>query len=112
MRIVVTNANEEAKKGYMKKLIQTFIETKMKAFPDREENDAEPQGEPGALRLRYLASLWMVSSVIGIMQHEEIAEHIGISSSLLQSWQEENYFKTLIEYNYQEFLIYTVNLFA
>mgnify|MGYP005833044449 CR=1 FL=1 len=32
MRIVVTNANEEAKKGYMKKLIQTFIETKMKAF--------------------------------------------------------------------------------
>lgn len=83
---MVTTGNEEAKKGYMKKLIQTFIETKMKAFPDREGNDAETPREADDITLRYLASLWMVSSVIGIMHNEEIAEQMGISSSLLQSW--------------------------
>jgi transcriptional regulator with XRE-family HTH domain len=46
------------------------------------------------------------------MQQEEIAEQSGISYSLLQSWEEDKTFKSLIEYNYQEFLIYIVNLFA
>ena len=32
MRIEVTTGNNEAKKNYMRKLIQTFIETKMKTY--------------------------------------------------------------------------------
>jgi len=112
MRIEVTTGNNEAKKNYMRKLIQTFIETKMKTYRELEGNSAEQDQERDGLRLKYLASLWMISSVIGIMQQEEIAEQSGISYSLLQSWEEDKTFKSLIEYNYQEFLIYIVNLFA
>jgi hypothetical protein len=112
MRIEVTTRNNEAKKNYMRKLIQTFIETKMKTYHEMEENSEEPDEERDGLRLKYLASLWMISSVVGIMQQEEIAEQSGISYSLLQSWGEDQAFKLLIEGNYQEFLIYIVNLFA
>jgi hypothetical protein len=112
MRIEVTTGNNEAKKHYMKKLIQTFIETKMKPYQELEENSAEQGEELDSLRIKYLASLWMISSVIGIMTKEEISEQSGISYSLLQSWEEDKTFKSLIECNYQEFLIYIVNLFA
>ena len=112
MRIEVTTGNSEAKKNYMRKLIQTFIETKMQTYRELEENSAEQDEERDGLRIRYLASLWMISSVIGIMTKEEIAEQSGISYNLLQSWEEDKTFKSLIEGNYQEFLIYIVNLFA
>jgi hypothetical protein len=112
MRIEVTTGNNEAKKNYMRKLIQTFIETKMKTYHEMEENSAEQDEERDGLRIKYLASLWMISSVIGIMTKEEIAEQSGSSCSLLQIWEEDKTFKSLIEGNYQEFLIYIVNLFA
>ena len=112
MLIEVTAGNNEAKKNYMIKLIQTFIEIKMKTYHELEENGAEQDEERDGLRIKYLASLWMISSVIGIMQREEIAEQSGISYRLLQSWEEDKMFKSLIECNYQEFLIYIVNLFA
>ena len=112
MLIEVTAGNSEAKKNYMIKLIQTFIEIKMKTYHELEGNGTEQDEERDGLRIKYLASLWMISSVIGIMQQEEIAEQSGISYRLLQSWEEDKMFKSLIECNYQEFLIYIVNLFA
>ena len=112
MLIEVTAGNNEAKKNYMIKLIQTFIEIKMKTYRELEGNGTEQDEERDGLRIKYLASLWMISSVIGIMQQEEIAEQSGISYRLLQSWEEDKMFKSLIECNYQEFLIYIVNLFA
>jgi hypothetical protein len=114
MLIEVTAGNNEAKKNYMRKLIQTFIEIKMKMKTYRvlEGISAEQDEERDGLRKKYLTSLWMISSVIGIMQQEEIAEQSGISYSLLQNWEEDKTFKTLIECNYQDFLIYMVNLFA
>jgi hypothetical protein len=96
----------------MKKLIQTFIQTKMKTYHELEENSTEQDEERDGLKIKHLASLWMISSVIGIMTKEEIAEQSGISCSLLQSWKEDKTFNSLIEGNYQEFLIYIVNLFA
>ena len=112
MRIEVTTGNNEAKKNYMRKLIQTFIETKMKPYQELEGNSAEQDEEQDGLRLKYLASLWMISSVIGIMTREDIAEQAGVSCGLLQNWEEDKTFKALAESNYQEFLIYIVNLFA
>ena len=112
MRIEVTTGNSEAKKNYMRKLIQTFIETKMKTYRELEGNSAEQDEERDGLRLKYLASLWMISSAIGIMTREDIAEQAGVTCDLLQSWEEDKTFKLLIEGNYQEFLIYIVNLFA
>jgi hypothetical protein len=112
MLIEVTTGNNEAKKNYMRKLIQTFIETKMKTYRELEENSTVLDEERDGLRIKYLASLWMISSVIGIMTKEEIAEQSGISYNLLQRWKEDKTFKSLIEGNYQEFLIYIVNLFA
>ena len=112
MLIEVTTGNNEAKKNYMRKLIQTFIETKMKEYQELEGKGDEPYAEQDSLRIKYLASLWMVSSVVGIMTIEDIAQQSGISCSLLKSWAEEKTFKSLMECNYQEFLIYIINLFA
>jgi hypothetical protein len=84
----------------------------MKTYRELEGNSTEQDEERDGLRLKYLASLWMITSVIGIMTKVEIAEQSGISCSLLQIWEEDKTFKSLIEGNYQEFLIYIVNLFA
>jgi hypothetical protein len=109
MFIEVTTKNAAAKKKYMEKLIQTFVAEKMETLEAQAEEQNEEQD---SLRTKYLASLWMVASITGVMQQEEIAQQAGVSSSLLQKWEEDKMFNVLVEYNYQEFLIYIVNLFA
>jgi hypothetical protein len=108
MFIEVTTGNAEAKKDYMRKLLRTFIETKMRAYCELEAQDADQD----AAKTKYLASLWMVFSVTGIMQQEEIAQLSGIARGLLQGWESDKEFKALVECNYKDFLIYIVNLFA
>jgi hypothetical protein len=108
MFIEVTTGNTEDKKNYMCTLLRTFIETKMKAYCEL----GAQGGDQDTVKTRYLASLWMVASVTGVLQREEIAEQSGISYSLLQKWKEDKTFNELVGYNYQEFLIYIVNLFA
>jgi len=112
MFIEVTTKNAAAKKKYMEKLIQTFVAEKMETYCNLEAAAADQDAEQDSLRTKYLASLWMIASVTGVMQREEIAQHAGVSSSLLQRWEEDKMFNVLVEYNYQEFLIYIVNLFA
>ena len=74
---------------------------------------AEDQNEEqDSVRTKYLASLWMIASVTGVMQQEEIAQQAGVSSILLQRWEEDKLFNLLVEYNYQEFLVHIVNLFT
>jgi hypothetical protein len=109
MFIEVTTKNPAAKKKYMEKLIQTFVAEKMETLEAQAEDQNEEQD---SLRTKYLASLWMIASVTGVMQQEEIAQQAGVSSSLLQRWEKDKMFNVLVEYNYQEFLIYIVNLFA
>lgn len=109
MFIEVTTKNAAAKKKYMEKLIQTFVAEKMETLEAQAEDQNEEQD---SLRTKYLASLWMIASITGVMQQEEIAQQAGVSSSLLQKWEEDKMFNVLVEYNYQEFLIYIVNLFA
>ena len=108
MFIEVTTGNAEAKKDYMRKLLRTFIETKMKTYSELEAQDADQD----AAKTKYLASLWMILSVTGIMQHEEIAQQSGIACGILQGWESDKEFKALVECNYKDFLIYIVNLFA
>jgi len=109
MFIEVTTKNAAAKKKYMEKLIQTFVAEKMETLEAQAEDQNEEQD---SLRTKYLASLWMIASVTGVMQQEEIAQQAGVSSSLLQRWEKDKMFNVLVEYNYQEFLVYIVNLFA
>jgi hypothetical protein len=108
MFIEVTAGNAEAKKNYMRKLLRTFIEIKMKTYKEL----AEQSAEQNTARTKYLASLWMVYSVTGAMQQEEIAQQSGIPCGLLQGWESDKEFKALVECNYKDFLIYIVNLFA
>jgi hypothetical protein len=108
MFIEVTTGNAEAKKDYMRKLLRTFIETKMKTYSELEAQNADQE----AAKTKYLASLWMVFSVTGIMQQEEIAQLSGIARGLLQGWGSDKEFQALVECNYKDFLIYIVNLFA
>ncbi|MCX5903411.1 MAG: hypothetical protein NTV89_08050 [Proteobacteria bacterium] len=106
MFIEVTTGNAEDKTNYMRKLLRTFIETKMKTYSGLEAQDAD------AAKTKYLASLWMILSVTGIMQHEEIAQQSGIACGDLQGWKSDKEFNALVECNYKEFLIYIVDLFA
>ncbi len=112
MRIEITTENDEAKIDYMRKLIQGFIETKMKTYGDLETNSGVSDAEKEISKIKYLASLWMIFSVIGIMQQEEIAEQLGVSYKLLQSWHDDSTFKALVQCNYKEWLICIVDLFA
>ncbi len=112
MRIEITTENDEAKMDYMRKLLQIFIETKMKTYGESERNSAAREPEKDISKIKYLASLWMVFSVIGIMQREEIAEQLGISYDLLQSWHDDSTFKALVQYNYKEWLICIAELYA
>ncbi len=109
MFIEVTTKNAAAKKKYMEKLIQTFVAEKMETLEAQAEDQNEEQD---SLRTKYLASLWMIASITGVMHQEEIAQQAGVSSSLLQRWEKDKMFNVLVEYNYQEFLVYIVNLFA
>jgi uncharacterized protein YjcR len=84
----------------------------MEAYCKLERGVEESDNERDSLRIKYLASLWMISSVVGIMTMDDIAEQSGIASSILKSWEEDKTFKSLVECNYQEFLIYIINLFA
>jgi hypothetical protein len=108
MFIEVTAGNAEDKKNYMRRLLRTFIETKMKAYSEPEAQAADQE----TAKTKYLASLWMILSVTGIMQREEIAQHAGIACDLLRGWEGDMEFKASVESNYKEFLIYIVNLFA
>jgi hypothetical protein len=108
MLIEVTTGNAEAKKTYMRKLLRTFIETKMKTYRELGAQDADQD----AAKTKYLASLWMILSVAGIMQHEEIAQQSGIACGLLQGWKSDKEFNASVECNYKDFLIFIVNLFA
>ena len=112
MFIEVTTGNAEAEKNYMRKLLRTFIEIKIKTYSELEAQGADQDAERDSLRTKYLASLWMVLSVTGAMQREEIAQQSGIACSLLQGWEGDTEFKALVECNYKEFLIYIVDLFA
>jgi len=112
MLIEVTTGNAEDKKNYMRKLLRTFIETKVKKYNELEEQSADPGTAQDAAETKYLASLWMVYAVTGIMQREEIARQSGIACGLLQGWESDKEFNALVECNYKEFLIYIVNLFA
>jgi hypothetical protein len=108
MFIEVTTGNAEDKKNYMRKLLRTFIETKMKTYSELEAQNADH----AAAKTKYLASLWMVFSVTGIMQQEEISQLSGIARGLLQGWESDKEFNASVECNYKDFLIYIVNLFA
>jgi hypothetical protein len=108
MFIEVTTGNAEDKKNYMRKLLRTFIEIKMRAYCGLAAQDTDQD----AAKLKYLASLWMVFSVTGIMPQEEIAQQSGIARGLLQGWESDKEFKALVGCNYKDFLIYIVNLFA
>ena len=112
MLIEITTGNAEDKMSYMLKLLRAFIETKMKTYSKLEAQGADQDAEKDILKVKYLASLWMVSSVTGTMQREEIAQQSGIAYDLLQGWESDTEFNALVACNYKEFLIYIVDLFA
>jgi hypothetical protein len=108
MLIEVTAENTQAKKRYLRKLLRAFIESRMKTYREPEAQSAARD----AAKTKYLASLWMVASVTGALQPEEIAQESGIACGLLRDWESDEEFNALVAGNYKEFLIYIVNLFA
>ena len=95
-----------------REVIQLFIEKKMNSYDGikvalnfTDESITIERGE-------YRASLFMIHSLLNTMEQNEIAAVLEIPCDLLESWENEKIFKTLIYSNYKEFLIYLGELYT
>jgi len=95
-----------------REVIQMFIEGKMNCYATvMVKADCGEEGVSIEKR-KYRASLFMIHSMLKTMEREEIADALGISCQLLNGWESEKLFKTLVYSNYKEFLIHLGELYT
>ncbi len=95
-----------------REVIQLFIEGKMNCYATIMIK-ADCGAEEGCIeKSKYRASLFMIHSMLKTMGREEIAAALGISCQLLNSWEGEKLFRTLVYSNYKEFLIHLGELYT
>ncbi len=95
-----------------REVIQMFIEGKMNCYAAiMVKADCGEEGISIEKR-KYRASLFMIHSMLKTMEREEIADALGISCQLLNGWESEKLFKTLVYSNYKEFLIHLGELYT
>ena len=106
------NSTNDNHRRQFREIIQQFIEGKMHsynrikvAFNFTDETITIERG-------KYRASLFMIHSLLNTMEQNEIAAVLEIPCDLLESWENEKTFKTLIYSNYKEFLIYLGDLYT
>ena len=93
-------------------VIQQFIEGKMNCYATI---TVKADGGEEAVSIetgKYRASLFMIHGMLKTMEHEEIAAALGIASHLLNEWENEKLFKTLVYSNYKEFLVHLGELYT
>lgn len=104
-----TTANDRRQ---FREVIQMFIEGKMNCYAavtvKAESGEAGVSIEKG----KYRASLFMIHSMLKTMEREEIADALGIPRRLLNIWESEKLFRTLMYSNYKEFLIFLGELYT
>jgi hypothetical protein len=93
-------------------VIHKFIEGKMNSYASimvKADGGAAPVSIE---KNKYRASLFMIHGMLKTMEREEIAETLGISCRLLNRWEGEKPFRTLVYSNYKEFLIHLGELYT
>jgi hypothetical protein len=95
-----------------REVIQLFIEGKMNCYATiMVKADCGEEGVSIEKR-KYQASLFMIHSMLKTMEREEIAAALGIPCQLLNHWEGEKLFRTLMYSNYKEFLIHLGELYT
>jgi hypothetical protein len=61
---------------------------------------------------KYRASLFMIHCLLNTMENNEIAAALDMPCDVLERWESEKIFKTLMYANYKEFLIYLGELYT
>ncbi len=95
-----------------REVIQMFIEGKMNCYATIMVKADCGEGGVSIEKRKYRASLFMIHSMLKTMEREEIADALGISCQLLNRWESEKLFKTLVYSNYKEFLIHLGELYT
>ena len=110
MKIEINTSNKTTKLSQIENILQGFIDDKMRLFRDGRHVSA---GNGLHIPLdKYLASLWMVSRLLQIMDEQEIAERSGVSCEMLFSWRQEKCFNDMVTAHYRELLEDIINWLA
>jgi len=104
-----TNANDLRQ---FREVIQMFIEGKMNCYATIMVKVDCGMEEVHIEETKYRASLFMIHRMLKTMDHEEIAAALGISCPLLNEWENEKWFRTLVYSNYKEFLMHLGELYT
>ncbi len=93
-------------------VIHRFIEGKMTCYSAITVK-ADGGGDAVCIEAgKYRASLFMIHGMMKTMEREEITAALGISCHVLNTWESERPFMTLVYSNYKEFLIHLGELYT
>ena len=106
------NSTNDSHRRQFREVIQLFIEGKMNNCNGIKVGCNFTDESITIERGKYRASLFMIHSLLTTMEQNEIAAVLEIPCDLLESWENEKIFKTLIYSNYKEFLIYLGELYT
>ena len=99
------------RKQQLEKLFKEFVDDKMELYKAQNgKNDGCPLSD--SPETRYLASLWMVTKMLKIMDEQEMLRASGLPHEMLKGWKHEERFKDMVKCNYREFLEYVIALLA
>jgi len=93
-------------------VIHKFIEGKMNCYATIMVKADGGEAAVSIEKSKYRASLFMIHGMLKTMEHEEIAAALGISCPLLNEWENEKWFRTLVYSNYKEFLMHLGELYT
>jgi len=106
MNTIATNRRQ------FREVIQLFIEGKMNCYATIVVKAGCGTEEVRIEETQYRASLLMIHRMLKTMDHEEIAAALGISCPLLNEWENQKLFRTLVYSNYKEFLMHLGELYT
>lgn len=104
MRVEINTANEAAKMRQLNNFLRDFINDKIHAVREHQEDASCSDDRSDSIWKKYVASLWMVSLKMNMLGEQEIAMRAGVSQETLRAWMKEKYFNALVAENYREFL--------
>jgi hypothetical protein len=108
---ITMNANASNRRQF-REVIQLFIEGKMNCYTAIVVKADGGEDAVCIEKSKYRASLFMIHGMLKTMEREEIADALGISCHLLNTWESEKLFRTLMYSNYKEFLIFLGELYT
>ena len=111
MNIEINMTDGTTKKQQLEKLFKEFVDNKMKLYTAH-RGETPLCGYPNSPGIKYLASLWMVTKTLKIMDEQEMLRASELPHEMIKGWKQEERFKDMVKCNYREFLEYVIALLA